>query len=196
MRLALRRKITYVIGAAVLSPALLCASALACGPSTTAPTAESYTWNFRKEGSQLLSQINQQIQMVGTDASDLQVQDAQLDWRTHSNTLNRIKENVNKAGEELCRLEAIQNTLEPWQKEALARIVPNLEVVARNTQNAIEYLQDNRQDLYNPNYEEYLSTIYNRSNRVNLFVNYAQLQNKVNTMQNRVNSVTQEGQAS
>jgi prefoldin subunit 5 len=180
MKSPLRRKITYVVGAAILSPALLYASSQICVTSNMAPTAESYTWNFTKEGSQLLDQINKNVQMVRDDAAVLQGQEAELNWKTHSITLNRIKDRVNKAGAELCRLETIQQTLQPWQKEALVRIAPELDVVAKNTQNAIEFLQDNRQDLFNPTYQEYVSTIYDRAGRVNLFVDYAQMQHQVN----------------
>jgi hypothetical protein len=143
------------------------------------PTPESYTWNFTREGSQLLQRINRDVQMVKEDAADLERQGAELDWKTHSIMLNRIKIRVNNVGEELCRLQTIQHTLEPWQQQALARIAPELDIVARNTQNAIEFLQDNRGNLFNPTYEEYLSNVHDRAERVNLFVEYAQVRQEV-----------------
>ena len=180
MRLPLRKTLTYAIGAAILSPAMLFAASDGCGTCNAEPTAESYTWNFTKEGSQLLNRINDQIRMVKDDAATLERQDVELNWKTHSITLDRMKTNVNKAGDELCRLQEIQHTLQPWQQEALARIAPEMKIVATNTQNAIEFLQDNRQDLYNPTYEEYISNVYERADRVNLFVNYSQMKNRVN----------------
>ena len=179
MRLSLRNRAPYAIGAVILSPALLYASGHVCRMVDAEPTPETYTWNFTKEGSQLLEQIDRNIQMVKDDAAALKRQDAELDWKTHSIVLTRIKDQVNKTGEELCRMEMIQHTLEPWQQQALARIAPELDVLAKNTQNAIEFLQDNRQSLFNPTYEEYLGNIYDRAERVNLFVEYAQVRQEV-----------------
>jgi DNA repair exonuclease SbcCD ATPase subunit len=80
-------------------------------------------------------------------------------WQTHSYHLNEIKDQVNRIGDRLEALQAMQSFALPWQLEAIDSVVPMGLQIADRTTAAINHLNENHQYLWAPHYVDHLRTI-------------------------------------
>lgn len=78
---------------------------------------------------------------------------------------SRIKDDVNQAGATLRELEAQRATLQPWEKHALDQVEPLLASVASNESKVIQFYNEHRPYLTNPEFNGYVANIYQDSDR-------------------------------
>ena len=132
------------------------------------PTAASYTWNFQKEATGLIQDLQDQAMKVRDHAARLQSfgYSDELSWQAHADQLSRLKREVNDMGQKLCRLTVIRRELAPWQKQAVNRIAPELQLIADNAQDAITFVNNNQEALWQPTYKRYVDNLYAESNQI------------------------------
>lgn len=103
-----------------------------------------------KEVSDLLSQAKTQAAQLKTDASDMEsFTRLSVSWETHAAKISAIKDDVNKVGETVAKLNQASNTASPWQKTAIDRVNPLLQELAANTTSIIEHLNKEKGRLLN-----------------------------------------------
>jgi hypothetical protein len=136
---------------------------------TAAATPESMTWNFSKEGSRLLQDIRQEARDARMETAKLEVQarNPMVDWQTHAIELSAVRYDVNHMGEKLCRLETIRGQLAPDQQKAVDETARLTKEMAIFTQDAILFLNDHHDNLWNPVYRAYIHDVYQEAASVN-----------------------------
>lgn len=83
----------------------------------------------------------------------------QLDWRSHSQTLETLKEQVNSLGRTLTKLEQLKDQANDGQRLAIANARPPLVATAQQLSQAIDLLSDNRRSVYFQPYSETVSNL-------------------------------------
>jgi hypothetical protein len=131
-----------------------------------APTAQSYTWNFRQEAQELLDDVSAEARQASYHADRLQNFTQQIDWQEHAAELNAIRAAVNDMESKLCRLEAIRRVAAPWEQRAMDDAAPLITEMAGEAQSAITFLNDNHNYLFNPAYHAYSEEMYQQSSKL------------------------------
>jgi hypothetical protein len=156
------------VAGALLLQAPVFAAPRAC-PAPGAATAKSMTWNFSKEGSRLLNDINRKAQDVRMEAAKLEVQarDPQVDWQTHATELTEVRDDINYMGEKICRLETIRGQLAPLQQSTVDKSATLTKEMANFTTDAIQFLNAHRDNLWSPSYRAYTANVYKEAKTLN-----------------------------
>lgn len=128
----------------------------------------SMTWNFPKEGSQLLQDIRRDARQIRREAATVESHHpyAESDWMFHADELNTIRWEVNNMGRKLCRLQTIHDQLMPWQQKAVESTAPLVKELAIFTDDAIEFANGHEENLWNPLYGTYIRNIYTEASHV------------------------------
>jgi len=189
MRIKLIRNIGYTVIAAVL----LAGSGFAASPAQqpTALCPNAVTWDFQKEASGLLGEVQVLSGKLRLDAEKLEsFPRSKLSWESHANQLSLVREHVNQIGDRLKRIQEIRHVTSPWQQQAIDRIVPVAAELASRTQAAIEHLNENKSYLFAPTYTDHLSTIAQQAGElkdsVNTFVEYGNTRQKLEQLQQKL----------
>lgn len=155
-----------VAGVAALPVASLAAENSACVAGK--PTPESYTWNFRAEASQLLNDIQADAVHAQQHADKLETYASQLQisWQAHGEQLDAIRAEVNDMGQKLCRLETIRRVVAPWQQTAIKRAAKLVQLMADNTQDAIQFVDNHQGNLWMSPYPRYAANLYQDSKQL------------------------------
>ena len=126
------------------------------------PTAASYTWDFKGEANGIFRDVQSQAQQVTDHMAELQslMRDPNVSWQTHADQLLQVKTEVNDLGERLCRLETIRRVLAPWQQKMVDQIATQVQLMAGNTQDAMAFMDSNREQLWSPTYHKYVNNAY------------------------------------
>jgi len=110
--------------------------------------------------STLLLNAEAQAFQLRADADELEgYSRSNASWQSHAEAIDRIREDVNKMGDILNRLEQNRSKAAPWQQVAISRVVPVARELAANTTAAIDHLNRNPNRLNTPRYQEYLEAI-------------------------------------
>ena len=149
---------------ALILPAASLSSNRAC--ALGAPTAQSYTWNFRQEAQALLDDVGAEAWQASYHADRLQNFSQQIDWQEHADELNAIRTEVNDMGSKLCRLEVIRRVVAPWEQQAIDDAAPLIVEMSNEAQSAITFLNDNHNHLFNPAYHAYSEEMYQQSSKL------------------------------
>jgi hypothetical protein len=163
-----------LIASALLLQAPLFAAPRAC-PAPAPPTQESMTWNFPHEGARLLKDMNREAYDARMQASKLEVQarQPQVDWEQHAVELTAVRDDVNRMGQTLCRLESIRGQLPADEQSTVDKTARLTKEMAIFTQDAITYLNGNRSRLWSPSYRTYVTNLYNEAKGVNHAVSHS-----------------------
>jgi len=154
--------ITVCVSAAMgVLPAASAFAAMVRECPTGKPTAASYTWNFRREANNLFSDVQTRALHAEDHAYRLQsfLLDANMSWQSDVNELIPLRSEVNRMGNDLCRLETIRRVLAPWQQRSVDRIHATIQLLADNTQDAITFENGHHQMLWSPTYQKYVDNI-------------------------------------
>jgi hypothetical protein len=120
-----------------------------------APPANADTTEVTK----LLEDIEVQAADLQRDSDTLEsYTHSDVSWESHADELNRMKDDINRIGQTIQRLQSLRSSASPWQQEATGRIIPVAQRLASNTQAAIEHLNQNPKRLQDPQYEQYLKS--------------------------------------
>src|SRR2546425_3349331 len=171
---------------------LLTGSVFAAAPASqsSAITTEAPAWDFQKEASDALREVQVLSGKLRLDAEKLEsFPRSKLSWESHANQLNLVRGHINQIGERLERLQQIRHTTSPWQQQAIDRIVPVAVELATGTEAAIGHLNENRGHLFAPAYADDLSTISDRADEmkesVNTFLKIAETEQKLDGLQTK-----------
>jgi uncharacterized protein YacL (UPF0231 family) len=192
-------RIQKILTIGCLTGALAAMPALAMAPKECVAgkaTAASYTWNFRKEATGLLQDVQSEAAQVRNHAAKIQTfgREYEVSWQAHSNQLSRLKTEVDDMGAKLCRLMMIRRVVAPWQQEAIDRIAPQIQLIADNAQDAIHFVNNHQESLWQPAYQRYVSNLYHESkslsNTVNNFEEYAHARIEYRQLESRLGMKT------
>lgn len=102
------------------------------------------------------------------DAAVLQTQgrNPQLNWRTHSDRLHRMSEHINAMGRMLADLESMKTKATLVQEKAIDASRPYLEEMARHTEQAILWLNEDQKTAGRAEYKETLSNLWKASDNL------------------------------
>ena len=120
-------------------------------------TPALYTWNCKAEANRTFEPVARDDAAVLDHAARLDTFSRQpgIRWQSHGVELDAIKARVNDMGSKLCRLETIRRVLDPWQQREVDRIANRVQLLADNTQDAIQYLNTYQSRLLMPACEMY-----------------------------------------
>jgi len=132
------------------------------------PTAASYTWNFKQEANDIFQDVRLDALQAEDAAANLQSfqTDPDLGWEAHAHQLAKLRSAVNDMGSKLCRLETIRRVVDPWQQNVIDRLATNVTLMADNTEDAILFVNQERDDLWMATYKKYVDNLYNESSAV------------------------------
>jgi hypothetical protein len=178
------------IGAAILVlvvPGLLAAISVSkCNCQAGPPTPESYTWNFPREATSLLQQVQERAAKARTLVAQLQAFDREQgenDWHLDGDVLTRLKAQVDPMDQMICKLRTISRVCLPWQQKAIHRIAPAVVELTDCTRFELNYLNKDKQWLWNPTYTAETTDMYNEANRIvnsiGSFTEYAKARSEI-----------------
>lgn len=113
-------------------------------------------------GSGDLKMIEYSAADAAKEAEDLDFasHDGRLSWEGQAAILARVKDDMNRIGHQVKELEARQNSLATWEREALVQSAPMLRDAADNTDNAIRILNENLAHAWStPGYTQSLEKV-------------------------------------
>ena len=160
------------LGSCLFATAMLLPGAIlanSCAPHP--PTSQSYTWNFQREARGLLSDVHSEAMQTSFHADKLRHFSPEITWEEDAFQLNAIRQDVNRMGTRLCRLETIERVTAPWEQKAINEAAPLITEMANETQSAIKFLNHNHDYLFNPAYHAYSAEIYRQSTKLDREVN-------------------------
>jgi hypothetical protein len=79
-----------------------------------------------------------------------------VNWRTHAEKANEVKDGVNTLGAHLADLEALHHQAAPWQQGVIQNMRPILVEIAQNTEFVIQHISEKPRLLAHPEYREAL----------------------------------------
>lgn len=97
------------------------------------------------------------------DTLDSMTPSRQLNWTTHAQSLDTLKEQVNQLGRTLTNLEELKPQANEGQRMAIENARPHLVGVAEEVTRAIELLSDNRKNVYWLEYTETVNNLHSRA---------------------------------
>jgi hypothetical protein len=137
--------------------------------------------------SRLLSDAKVQAFQLKEDAEQIETfTRASAAWESHAEAITKIKEDVNKMGGLLTKLQNSRNSAAPWQQTAIDRVNPVAKELASNTTAAIERLNKNPRRLSTTDYQNYLEAIAdsatNLAGTIANFVDYGKTRQRLDRL--------------
>ena len=154
--------VTLLLPAAALA---MTAPVCKCGPVTP----QSYTWNFSKEATGLLSQMHidaYHAENLADRIVSFRGERTLMGWREDAGLLTREKYWDNKMDTTLCRLRLIKRVLPPGQQAEINKLAPAAIEVSDTTQATIHFLNHHEDQLWRPSYTGLTEDIAQEAGRV------------------------------
>ncbi|HVA72808.1 MAG TPA: hypothetical protein VNF02_06805 [Candidatus Limnocylindrales bacterium] len=109
------------------------------------------------EVSGLLSEAKTEAVQMNRGAEELRTfTRSNLHWESHAAKIEEIKQNVNRSGELLAKLQNARSEASPWQQQTIDRIDPLLREIAATVESTIDHLNKHPQQLKTEPYREYV----------------------------------------
>jgi hypothetical protein len=143
------------------------------------------------EVTKLLEDIELQSADLQRDADTLEsYTHSDVSWESHADELNHMREDINRIGQTIQRLQGLRGSASSWQQEAIDRIIPVAQRLASNTQAAIEHLDQFTKRLQDPQYQQYLESnaeaAAQLTSMVREFVEYGKTQGTLEALERRL----------
>lgn len=183
MRSNLARTILALVGGAILATGAASATARTL-PAAASPAATQHSAYLSERASTLLAEIQREAAELRRNAETLGTfaRSTRFSWESHADCLDRVKTHINAVGKQIAELQRIQNSVLPWQQQAITQVTNHAAQVATSTQAALVYLNENRNSVLLSEYREHLKTIDDRSadmkERVDKFLAYEKAEQK------------------
>lgn len=142
------------------------------------------------EARETLKDIQQSAAMVEYQADELLAISGSttVSPDTHLMRLMALKDELNRAGQEIGRLES--GSPAPWERQAIGKALPLLADGAANTQKAIEYFDENRTRLWTPDFQGFAERISRDSTEaaktLKDYLSYAQARDREGRLEQRL----------
>ena len=91
---------------------------------------------------------------------------SQINWKTHSETLNVMKAHINEMGKMLTELEGMKSRATLFQEKAIEAARPHLEDLAQRVEKAISWLNEDRGSIAKAEYKENLHGIWSDADQL------------------------------
>lgn len=108
----------------------------------------------------------------------------------HLSPLWTMKSDINTMGKEIATLEAERDSLQPWEQQALDKVVPLLKEAASNTEEAIQFFNNNHNFLWSPEYRGYAEKVKQDSAQISKtlknYLRYEKVQNQEEQLRNTI----------
>ena len=118
---------------------------------------------------------------------------------SHDGKLIRIKEDVNAMAEIVEKLQQNRAEAADWQVQFVNHLLPRMESLASNTEQAIKFVNQKPNQLFNPNYDAYVDEIYQRSSSIvritDSFLDWANTHSELESVTESRNDAVNESQA-
>ena len=141
----------------------------------------------------LLKDAKTAAYQLKTDSQELSsYSKTSITWHSHTVQVKKIKDDVNKIGSIMADLNSAKTTAAPWQKDAIDRITPLLQELAKNVEATIDHLNDTSAQvkLNTPAYHQYVKTnadlATDASNLISDFVAYDQTKAQFEELTNKL----------
>jgi len=145
-----------------------------------------------KEVSDLLSQAKTEAVQLHQDASDMEAfSHMNVGWATHADRIMTIRDDVNKMGETVAKLNRAESEASPWQKTAIRRVNPLLQEMGANVTATIEHLNKEKGQFINtPEHQDYLKANAELADKmaglISDFVDYGQTRERFRTLSDKL----------
>lgn len=93
--------------------------------------------------STLFNNIENLARRVRRELGPLQIDELQFALPSQASKFNYVRSEINRIGDDLLQLDAMQKKLEPWQKQLLDRLTPHVHELVYQTDAAINQLKVN-----------------------------------------------------
>jgi hypothetical protein len=150
-----------ILGGLVLAPGASIAAALRMCP-VEAPAPNTTNWNFQREASQVLHQVQKDAASASINADHLKTvaTDQLIDWQVDAMYLSNIRDKIQDMDQSICRLAAIRRVTSPEQQHATRRAAVIIQELSVNADGAIRFMKQNRRTLWKPAYRTYTKNVY------------------------------------
>jgi hypothetical protein len=144
-----------------------------------------------EQASNLFDQMGTLALKVRRETARLQEQGIVLNWREHSARLARAGNDINTIGNDLEHLNAMRSGLEPWQKNLIREITPEIHEIVYQTDEAMNTLNahENRFALAMTQYPQNIKLITKNANQmadtINTVTQYARVEKKMAALNHR-----------
>ncbi|WP_321472326.1 hypothetical protein [uncultured Paludibaculum sp.] len=141
-------------------------SLVAIAPQSFGETASIV--NTNQNPRTMLEEMRSVASDSATEAEHLRMYAANsaLSSDSHLSPLWALKYDVNQMSKEISALEAERDTLQPWEQQAVDKVVPLLKEAATNTEGAIEFFNNNHNFLWSPQYRTYTENVKRDSDQI------------------------------
>ncbi len=132
---------------------------LACPVEPAPPAAEV-------QASHLVQQIQADAveAQQAADRLDTLVRDgSDVDFRSHARYLEAVRDEVNDMGQRLCQLEKMRPAEARWEQKAIRQTGSVLPLLADNVADAVTFLNQHQDALWEPGYGRYVDNLYVQS---------------------------------
>lgn len=153
-----------LVAGAVLATGAASATAQAL-PTAASPAAAQHSPYLSERVSTLLAEIQMEATALRRNADTLGTfaRSTRFSWKSHADYLDKVKTHINEVGKHIAELQRIQNSVLPWQQQAIAQVTNHAAQVAASTQAALVQLNENRNSVFLSEYREHLKTIDDHS---------------------------------
>ncbi len=100
------------------------------------------------------------------DRLDMKIQDPQSTADSQMSYLDSLKEEVNRMGRDITKLEAERDGLSQREQQAVDRILPLIQEAALDTTKTIAYVNDNRTHLVGPGERVFTHSLEKENSRI------------------------------
>lgn len=109
-----------------------------------------------------LSDFKLVAQALRQEADSLQAynRNRQMDWRSHADRLNALREHTNDLGKSLMELEEMKAAGNENHQMAIENVRPHLEEIAQNLTRALDLLREDRSSVRWNNYIDTVGDLY------------------------------------
>ncbi|MBI1358126.1 MAG: hypothetical protein GC160_27650 [Acidobacteria bacterium] len=128
---------------------------------------ESYTWDFKAEGAQLLADAETHARRIKRYAADLEAFSRvpeEPSWESHATNLELIRLEVNALGADACRMSRIGRVVDPEEHAQMNRVEARAEALSALTKKAIAQFNDwPQRETLRPSYARLVHEIYSQA---------------------------------
>ena len=138
-----------------------------------------------------LNELRSLMRQLNYDADQLNsLSRPGLHWQTHAFRLDQVKTHINRIGDQIEALRGMRSLAAPWQRDAIDDVIPIALDAADRTNAAIAHLNENRQQLWAPQYLDHLRTIAARSDQMqellDTHLQIIEARNKIEMLQDKL----------
>jgi hypothetical protein len=110
-----------------------------------------------------------------------------LQWQSHVQYLDQIKDRVNQMGKTLVQMEALKAVAGPSQRAAIENARPHLEVIAANMTRAYDLMNEGRANIHQQDYASAVREVYQHSStlaeKLDTILDYERAKVRLNSLE-------------